>query len=131
MIRRPPRSTRTYTRFPSTTHFRVHNPVEHSVDVSDTGADRCKFGDQLAIVRAVARRGRQGGDTGFYAALEHLVGGDILLLRELLQGLVDGSWQADGVLNRLHRPAPARVRGALSKIPGNPDRKSTRLNSSH
>src|SRR3546814_6924625 len=111
MLRRPPRSTRTDTRFPYTTRFRSvvlrEQAGDHRADVvrQPDPAKCCQFGELLVEFRIVAHR----------AATEVSL---------------DRAWR-----HRVDRnAAPAEF---LRHVPGEhlaralQDRKSTRLNSSH
>src|SRR3546814_18061529 len=103
MIRRPPRSTRTDTLFPYTTLFRSLRGM-------------IAIGVPPLFVA-----------TGIAAVL--LVAGD---LAEQLRGLVARD-ALTGVLNRrgLEEAAAPESRSARRRPASSPDRKSTRLNSSH
>src|SRR3546814_16136381 len=108
MIRRPPRSTLTDTRFPYTTLFRSVVPVEAVIEGAEVAFPRVEG----------ARAGQHRGDDGIR---QHPVDGEV------------GGGHALGFgmrLNLLGDGERLRPELALQHAPVL-DRKSTRLNSSH
>src|SRR3546814_7830081 len=71
MIRRPPRSTRTYTLFPYTTLFRsVHDDIETMFERAlQTGAGKCVVGRGNDVMTM-----RDRGDRAQVDKLEHRIG---------------------------------------------------------
>src|SRR3546814_8927269 len=106
MIRRPPRSTRTDTLFPSPTLFRSVDPA--SAPGADLGHRLAHLGEQVAQVEALQ------------VELRRPLAGELQSLGAEVQGTVDRADQ--GGRHGAHR----RI-AALAEA----DRKSTRLNSSH
>src|SRR3546814_2029423 len=133
MLRRPPRSTRTYTLFPYTTLFR-------SIALVQFATDRLKtLPDLFTLLRQTSRP--------FILFIDDLgfddVGGDARAFRSLLQG--SATARLDNVRlyvtsNRRHivprnmgeQDDPINKRDVVDdKMALSEDRKSTRLNSSH
>src|SRR3546814_2065261 len=108
MIRRPPRSTRTDTLFPYTTLFRSARAQVAAVEV-----EQVEEVEHHAVAAAGGEVRLQGGEVG---------GAAVLLHHQLAI--------ENGVL---HRQRGQRGNHRLAKLGGpvEPDRKSTRLNSSH
>src|SRR3546814_2758133 len=105
MIRRPPRSTRTDTRFPYTTLFRSYGAGRWAADVRDIG----KVGAQLLLVGVVQRQA-PGGIVGFTAGPQQAVGQSVVFAEQAGVDMAQSHYARAG--------------------PGG-DRKSTSLNSSH
>src|SRR3546814_16712162 len=106
MIRRPPRSTRTDTRFPYTTLFR-------------SVVRRHSFSSWRSRFQADCAEGTLAGEK-------------VLALKP--QTYMNESGRAVGEALRFHKLAPEQVIVLYDEIdlaPGKVDRKSTRLNSSH
>src|SRR3546814_8770106 len=134
MIRRPPRSTRTDTRFPYTTLFRS--------EPSAPGAGRTVGGEliqlrgELAQPRDAVLGGGMGGEQAVGAmAVQRIDDEHVGRCRIALGGAVlDATRRAVDLLQRRGKPqglsADLRA-GAVGGILAGPDRKSTRLNSSH
>src|SRR3546814_6019259 len=110
MIRRPPRSTRTDTLFPYTTLFRSWGVGEHS----DYGL--------LTLLAQDEHGGLQVKTPGGWIAAPPLPGTLVCNIGDMLDRLT-GGWY----LSTPHRVRNDSGRERLSF----PDRKSTRLNSSH
>src|SRR3546814_18548383 len=111
MIRRPPRSKRTYTLFPSTTLFR---------SIGMDGQEDVGLG-RAGLARALVERDevvRVAGQVGLHARR------GIDLPRQLL-----GDGQGDVLLARAAGAARTGILAAMAGVDG--DWKSTRLNSSH
>src|SRR3546814_18468734 len=87
MIRRPPRSTRTYTLFPSTTLFR-----------SDRDAVAARADPKRAVPRPRRRQRGGGGDRG--GALEYSREGAKRLVRADRSVLASGPRLSPGVTHR-------------------------------
>src|SRR3546814_4010510 len=140
MIRRPPRSTRTDTLFPYTTLFRsdreavrpgaagvlASNPVQPALssaserEVGGVDGENAAF-HQDAVVKPLREGDAHAAD----------VAGAILELAVAVdpgEGGLDRVTRADVGLDRRRLQT---VEGIAQQIIGSPDRKSTRLNSSH
>src|SRR3546814_17307735 len=111
MVRRPPRSTRTYTLFPYTPLFRsaavVINDLGGSIRGDDGGGGSAAYDVAKEIIDKGGRAIANGDSITDYAAVE---------------GMRDAALSAFGGLHEVINPA-----GILRDS----DRKSTRLNSSH
>src|SRR3546814_9084402 len=126
MLRRPPRSTRTYTLFPYTTLFRSRDGRVQIVE-----ANAWLIGEEFAAARGAAaigerrdiddrRRGRHIGQPLFAAARRHDYGAVIIRFSRVRKSfgrcVLSASRRSDGYPNRGR--AAKKVRS---------DRKSTRL----
>src|SRR3546814_8181557 len=112
MIRRPPRSTRTDTLFPYTTLFR-----------SDVG-------DHAFLAPRVTVAGSGRVESHCFVGVSATLRDNVTLGARFVVGagaVVTRSTQADG----LYVGVPARLVGRANDVKVWPDRKSTRLNSSH
>src|SRR3546814_14135313 len=122
MYRLPPRSTRTDTRFPYTTLFRSQGALDYIVldeAHSDMGAKAAAI---ALLLRRVALAFGRTPDQLRYVATSATIGGDAEIeLRAFLRDLSGASDSAIRVVEGRRAQLP----------PGPPDRKSTRLNSSH
>src|SRR3546814_3021260 len=125
MIRRPPRSTRTDTLFPYTTLFRsVRQPA---LDPRFRAARRPR-----RLADRAPPPGRRAGDPAGQPDHAVAAGGAAL---DRLRGRRAAAHARAGAARSLPRPAPRQQLGTdpprSAAAAGAPDRKSTRLNSSH
>src|SRR3546814_947455 len=132
MIRRPPRSTRTYTRFPYTTLFRstVH------YDGVYISRPTTSYQDLFDVERIEVLRGPQGVLFGRNSA-----GGTLNIISKMptdelsgTLGLTIGNYEKRSASGTISGPLGERVRGRITLLANQRDgidRKSTRLNSSH
>src|SRR3546814_17670863 len=127
MIRRPPRSTRTDTRLPYTTLFRSRDGRAGEIGTVVAGQEQRRAGDLVRLAGA-AERGAAAHPVhrlgiGENPGPEH-VGGDAAGADGVDPDAMAGEFDRHRLGELVHR-ALRRVVG------GQPDRKSTRLNSSH
>src|SRR3546814_12729342 len=117
MLRRPPKSTRTDTLFPYTTLFRsVASPIDAN---ADTGGDRRqRLADFVRLDDALVERDPALG------------GGEIAHIFGQVAAMRRARHQQPGKAHRVDDAGRARLFGEVF-ILLRPDRKSTRLNSSH
>src|SRR3546814_12212769 len=120
MIRRPPRSTRTDTRFPYTTLFRsVAFLPTKALDLGDGDAGDPHFGQRFAHIVELERLDDRSDH--FHASSPNRYGTSIA------RPVISAAPALTGCI-RVRRAGSDQD---LRSRPRHPDRKSTRLNSSH